>query len=277
MSNSSEHEWESESEGEFEALPEGEAQNEWEGEGASHSQGESEAEGEAFFQQLVQLAKRASRSPALQKIAGDAARAALKAAQASLESESEFESEQFDGESDLESQILDEMMEQLGLNAANAQSESEAAEAFLPLIPMLAAKLLPMAAKAIPLASKVAPKLISTVMKSAPQMNKAIKGLTKTLYRKPGGKQLIRTVPTIARRTAMSMAKQIAQGRPVTPQTAVRTFAGQANKVLSNPKQTVQALARSRKLTPRMQGCAGGATRSAQSPKAQSCACGGNG
>lgn len=251
MSNSSEHEWESESENEFESFGEGELENESEAYSSHSGQGEGEAEGEAFFRQLVQLAQRASRSPALQKIAKDAARAALNAIQGSRESEFEGEAEfsGFDDESDAETWVLDQMMEQLGYNAANAQSEDEAAEAFLPLIPLVAAKLLPLAAKAIPLASKVAPKLISTVMRSAPQLNNAIKGVTKTLFRKRGGRQLVRTVPTMVRRTAMSMAKQVAQGKPVTPQAAVRTFAAQANKVLANPQQAVRAMSRSRKLT----------------------------
>ena len=41
-------------------------------------------------------------------------------------------------------------MEHMGLAAMEAESEFEAAEHFLPLIPMVASKLLPLAAKVLP-------------------------------------------------------------------------------------------------------------------------------
>ena len=55
-------------------------------------------------------------------------------------------------------------------------------------------------------------------------------------------------MPTIVRRTAANIAQQVAQGQPVTPQTAVRTLARQTARVLSSPQQSVQAYQRSRAL-----------------------------
>ena len=257
--NGSEREWEMEAEDEVgasfgesedEAAYEGQFESEWEG-----GQVAGEAEAEAFYEQLVQLAGRTTQSPALQGVATKCARAALEAAQGEGQFESEWESEgpgysesmPF-GESDRESRVLDEMMEHLGHAAAQAESEDEAAEAFLPLIPMIAAKLLPLAAKAIPMVAKVAPKIVGTVMKSAPQMTKAVSNVARTLFRQPGGRQLVRTVPTIARRAAADIAKQVAQGRPVPPQAAVRAVAKQASRVLSSPQQAARAMQRSRVL-----------------------------
>lgn len=139
----------------------------------------------------------------------------------------------------------DAMMEHLGELAANAETEDEAAEHFLPLIGMAATKLLPVVAKAVaPMAKKALPKIARAVTRSTPQLTKAVGNIAKTLHRNPQTRHLLRTVPTIARRTVGSIAKQAAHGRPITPRTAVRTLAQQTRRVLARPQQRQQVLRR---------------------------------
>src|ERR1700756_5203684 len=57
----------------------------------------------------------------------------------------------------------DAMMEHLAHEVAEAQSEHEAAEGFLPLIPLVASKLLPLAAKAIPKIARALPRVTRAV------------------------------------------------------------------------------------------------------------------
>jgi len=89
------------------------------------------------------------------------------------EDESAFESA-FEAEDELNPMrkiYPDAMMEHLGELAAEAESEDEAAEHFLPLVGMAASKLLPVVAKAIaPMARKALPKIAGAVMKSSPPL-----------------------------------------------------------------------------------------------------------
>ena len=168
-----------------------------------------------------------------------------------LEGESEFEFEhEFEFETNPIRRIYpDAMMEHFAHVAAEAESEHEAGEAFLPLIGLAASKLLPLAAKAIaPMAAKALPRITSSVMRAAPNLTRAISSVGKTLYRNPSTRPLLRTLPTIARRTVGNIARQAARGQAVTPQRAVRTLAQQAAKVLSSPQQSVRAYKRSRAL-----------------------------
>ena len=73
-------------------------------------------------------------------------------------------------------------------------------------------------------------------------------GATRVLRRSPATRPLVRTMPTIVRRTATSMARQAAQGRPVTPRIARQTLARQTAQVLSSPRQCAQTLQRSQTL-----------------------------
>jgi hypothetical protein len=132
--------------------------------------------------------------------------------------------------------------------AMHAESEAEAAEAFLPLIPMIAAKLLPLAAKALPLAAKALPKVMSAVSRVAPQLTRGVSRIAGTLYRNPQTRALLRTVPTIARRTMSTLARQAARGQPVTPQTAVRTLARQAATLINSPRRCAETIRRARVL-----------------------------
>lgn len=234
---------------ELEALPELSHEFEFEGEGELEGLPEGEGEQEQFFGTLARLA----RSPALRRIASTAARAALQSlGESEMEGEGEFEGElegEGEGEGEYELNPIrriypDAMLEHLAHAATEAENEQEAAEQFLPLIPLVAAKLLPLAAKAIPMAAKALPK----IMKVAPKLTRGVSNITRTLFRNRQTRPLVRTVPTIAKRTVNTLARQAAQGRPVTPRQAVRTLAVQTNRMLSNPQQCAHAFRQSRVL-----------------------------
>lgn len=157
------------------------------------------------------------------------------------EDESAFESE--DEVSPIRKIYPDAMMEHLGQLAAEAESEDEAAEHFLPLIGMAASKLLPVVARAVaPMAKRAMPKIARAVTRATPQLTRSIGHVAKTLHRNPQTRHLLKTVPAIARRTVGSIARQAAHGRHVTPRTAIRTLAGQTRRVLGHPQHRRHAL-----------------------------------
>jgi hypothetical protein len=250
------------SEYELEALPEleYEYEGEWEGEL------EGDLESEEFFRRLAGLARRAAQSPTLRRVGLASARTALRGlgdvggalggafgpggagigrrlgAQAGgyltgLLPQSEFEGEfewEMEGElSPLRRVYPDALMEHLGHAAAEAETEAEA-EAFLGAL--------------IPLAARLIPQVAPTIMRAAPGLIRGVSGVAQTLLRSPTTRPLVRAVPTIVSRTAANIAQQVAQGQPVSPQTAVRTLARQTARVLSSPQQCVQAYQRSRAL-----------------------------
>lgn len=171
------------------------------------------------------------------------------------ESEFELESE-FEGEAEgeLEGEInpvrkvyADAMMEHMAHMAAEAETEQEAAEHFLPLIGMAASKLLPVVAKAAgPLIKKALPRVAQAVTKVTPRLTRGVTTIARGLHRNPATRRLLHAVPSIARRTVHSVARQAAQGRPVTNRTAVRTLAQQTRRVLARAPQRIQTLRRSR-------------------------------
>jgi hypothetical protein len=227
------------------------------------SEHEQEAEHEAFFNHLAAMADRAGRSQALRRIALAAARSALRASGRSypvIEGEMEFE-----GEGELEGAGLLElastpaerahfaaMMEHEGHAAAEAANEQEAAEHFLPLIPLaakfIAPKLISFAAKKIggrflgkagsQLIRRVAPRVLGRV---APRLTRGVANVARTLFRNPTTRPLLHAVPRIARGTMRTLVSRVARGRPVTPQLAVRTLARQTARTLSSPRTLVQA------------------------------------
>lgn len=136
--------------------------------------------------------------------------------------------------------------EHLAHMVAEAESEQEAAEGFLPLIPLLAGKILPLAAKLLPKAAQALPKIANVVQKATPQLTRGVSRLTRALFRNPRTRPLVRTVPTIARRTVTNIVRQAAAGNAVTPQAARRQLMHQARQVLTNAPQATQALRRSR-------------------------------
>src|SRR5260370_28699130 len=124
------------------------------------------------------------------------------------------------------------MMEHLGQLAAEAETEEEAAEHFLPLIGMAASKLLPVVARAAgPLLKKNLPRIARAVTRASPHLTKNIGKVARMLHRKPQTRHLLKTVPAIARRTVGSIARQAARGRRITPRAAVRTLPTQARNL----------------------------------------------
>jgi hypothetical protein len=166
------------------------------------------------------------------------------------EEETEFGEEELEGEiSPIRKVYPDAAMEHMGAMAAEAESEEEAAEQFLPLIGMAASKLLPVVAKAVaPMARKALPRIARAVTKVTPQLTRSVGRIAKRLYRQPGTRPLLRAVPTIARRTIHNIARQVAHNRPVTARSAARTLVTQARRVLGSPGQRANILRRHRLL-----------------------------
>jgi hypothetical protein len=227
-------------------LPEFEEEFELEGEF------EYEDESEEFYRRLTVLARRAAQSPALRRIALTTARSVLGGAGGMGQaaggppSEGEYASEyeeEGEEEGEWESRLHPMhpmrrvppvvVMEHLGHAAAEAESEAEA-EAFIGAL--------------IPLAARLLPRAASVFLRAAPQLIRGAARVSRTLRRDPATRPLVRAVPTIVRRTAADVARQAAQGRPVTPRAAVRTLARQTASVLSNPQQCVRAYRRSKAL-----------------------------
>ena len=224
------------------AVPLTEFETELEDETAMGFAGESESE--QFFGGLARLANQAIQSPALRRIALAGARSALTGGLRGLagaidspagDAAGEYE---FEGEWEAELNPIrrvypDMLMEHLGHAAAETESEAEA-EAFIGALVPLAAQLLP----------KVAP----MVMRNAPQLIRGVTRVARTLRRNPRTRPLVRTLPTVVRRTVADMARQANAGRPPTPRASVRTLARQTAQVLSSPRRSVVAYRRSRAL-----------------------------
>jgi hypothetical protein len=172
------------------------------------------------------------------------------------EQEYEFE---YEGEGEYEGELegevnpirrvySDALMEHLGHAAAEAENEEEA-EAFIGALIPLAARLIPRAAPAI--------------VRAAPGLIRGLTGATRALRRSSTTRPLVRAIPTIVRQTAANIARQTAQGAPVTPQAAVRTLARQTAGVLSSPRQCARAYQRSRALDQRYHQATSAAVRGA--------------
>ncbi|HKI04668.1 MAG TPA: hypothetical protein VKK31_21995, partial [Thermoanaerobaculia bacterium] len=71
---------------------------------------------------------------------------------------------------------------------------------------------------------------------------------TRTLRANPATRPLVRALPAVVRQTTANLARQAQQGRPVTPQSAVRALAQQTSRVIGSPQRCAQAFQRSRAL-----------------------------
>jgi hypothetical protein len=66
-----------------------------------------------------------------------------------------------------------------------------------------------------------------------------------TLHRGgPAGRQLLRVVPAIQRRTVASLRASARAGRPITPELVAQVMAGHAARVLATPKLAGRTVAR---------------------------------
>jgi len=236
---------------ELEVLPEFEDELEMEGAGEFEDELEMEDEGELEdeLEMEGELEDEALEGEGWLGAIGNVVGSLL--GEQELEDELEGEDE-FEGESELEQELSpirkiypDAMMEHLGELAAEAETEDEAAEHFLPLIGMAASKLLPIAAKALaPVAKRALPRIAKVVSRVTPHLTRGVGKIARGLHRRPGARPLLRAVPAIARRTVHSIARQAAHGRRVTPRTAVRTLARQTQRVLGNRRHRSHALRR---------------------------------
>jgi hypothetical protein len=68
--------------------------------------------------------------------------------------------------------------------------------------------------------------------------------LTRILRRRRITRPAVRTVPTIVRRTAQTLARRAAAGQPVTRRTAARVMATQTRRVIGSPRTCATALQR---------------------------------
>jgi hypothetical protein len=119
-----------------------------------------------------------------------------------------------------------QLMEQIAHEAAMAATEADA-EA-------LVGTLIPLAVRGRTPGFRAA----------TPALARAAGRLTVALRRSPATRPLVRTLPTILRRTRASLARQSAVG-PITPRRAVQTMANQTYRVLGNPVVCIRILVRS--------------------------------
>jgi len=196
---------------------------------------EAELESEQFFARLARLAHRASQSPALRQIGLAAARSALQAGDAAAPCSCRGGSPP-EGEAEvnpLQRVHPEALMEHLGHAAAEAHNEGEA-EALIGAL--------------IPLAARLLPQIAPVILRAAPGLIPGVAVVARTLRRSPVTRPLVRTIPTIVRRTAASISQQVRQGRVVSPRSAVQTLARQTAQVLGSPSRTMAAWRRSRLL-----------------------------
>jgi hypothetical protein len=143
--------------------------------------------------------------------------------------EGEFEFEGVEGEFEDESamtqqQALGEMMAAI---AAEAETEAEA-EA--------------MAGAAV--MATLSPSDRAALRRLLPSLVRGVALLARILRRRRVTRPAVRLLPTIFRRTAQTLKKQAASGRPVTKRTAAKVMAGQTRRVLGSPKLAATALQR---------------------------------
>jgi hypothetical protein len=178
----------------------------------------------------------------LRRVAAMAARSVLQQGlnsigQSEYELEGEWETRPFRPErilNPIRRVYPDAMMEHYGHAAAEAETEAEA-EAFIGAL--------------IPLAARIVPRVAPAIIRSSPALLRGVAAVTRTLRRNPATRQLLRTMPTIVRRTTADIGRQASRGGgQVSPQQAVRALARQTQRVLANPQQSQRALARNRAL-----------------------------
>jgi hypothetical protein len=215
-------------------------------------------EAEAFMESVSQAARSGRRYRPLALAAMAAARAALSEGRYP-DVESELEGA-LEGEWEATPQAFHQsfvnheaapsaaLMEHLGHAAAEAESNGEAFAFLAPLIP-LALKALPLATRVLGMgAKKLLPNVASKVFKVAPKLIKGVNAAAKSLRSNPATKPLVQALPQVVRRTTADLAQQVAQGKPLNGNIAVRALANQTARLLGNPQAAMQALGRARAL-----------------------------
>ena len=82
------------------------------------------------------------------------------------------------------------------------------------------------------------------VKKVAPTLASGAARMTHLLKKHPKARILVKAVPTIAKKTVATLTKKAAKGKTVTPRTAKRVMAKHAMRVLGNPGELANALAK---------------------------------
>jgi hypothetical protein len=141
------------------------------------------------------------------------------------EQEFEFEQEQ-EFEHELESH--EQMGELMAHFAAQAESEAEA-EAMIGASTMVS----------------LSPRDRRALRGLVPQLVRGASILTRALRMRRRTRPAVRLVPTIMRRTAKTLTRAAASGRPVSPKTAAKVAARQVRSVLSKPSTCSRTLRRS--------------------------------
>ncbi len=232
----------------------------------SELESEFESEAEGFFDRLASLASGGGFSRALQRLGAAAAQSAV-AGVPGLEAEMEDELEVSPlarvfpdvaglGGLDPISRIYPEAameMEHLGHVAAESSTLAEAEAHTRRLVPaavMAVPRVAHRVTHAVPHARPVhvVPRVVHAVRRAAPALAHGVSGVTRTLFRNPTTRHLIRTLPLVVRNTTNQLVHRAALGRPVTPASAARLLARQAALVIGNPVQGVRAWRRARAL-----------------------------
>ncbi len=77
-----------------------------------------------------------------------------------------------------------------------------------------------------------------------PSINRGVAVLTRILRARPATRPAVRAIPTIIKRSAVSLRNQAASGRPVTRNAAARAVATQTRRVLASPSICGRAIQR---------------------------------
>jgi hypothetical protein len=245
-----------------ESLGEGAfGESEWESQGA--------LEGEQFFgnvfKKVAGFVRKAA--PMLKNVVKTAAPlvggaiggpigSTIASAASNLLGESEFEGElefEFEGESEAEMEAVMEgpMNEQQVLGELMAAAASRAttdmeAEAQIG------------AATAIVLSRAD----LAALRDVLPNINRGVAVLTRILRRNRGTRDAVRAIPTIIKRSAVSLRKRAERGEPVTRDSAARTVASQTRRVLGTPSVCAKAIGRNVQATRKATSNASGNGRS---------------
>jgi hypothetical protein len=83
-----------------------------------------------------------------------------------------------------------------------------------------------------------------SVQRVSPVLVRRSARLAQYLRRSPRTRPFLRTLPTINKRTAATLAQKAAKGKPITPRTAVRTMAMHTRQVIGSPQRAAAALVR---------------------------------
>lgn len=77
-----------------------------------------------------------------------------------------------------------------------------------------------------------------------PNINRGVAVLTRILRRNPATRPAVRAIPAIVKRSAVTLRKQAASGRPITRQSAARAVSTQTRRVLASPATCARAVQR---------------------------------